>query len=141
MTADAPTDDRASLTGWLIWGVCATFFACAFFHRVAPSVMFDHLMRDYGVGAAVLGNLSACYFYAYCLVQLPVGALLDRVGPRLLLTGSALADDTLSEVPSPHSVSQTMDRLEQAVEEAGATVFARIVALSVVISGRSPPLL
>ena len=43
-----------------------------------------------------------------------------------LFTGSALADDTLIEVPSPHSVSQTMDRLEQAVEEAGATVFARI---------------
>lgn len=91
MTAAPRTeDDRASLTGWLIWGVCATFFAYAFFHRVAPSVMYDHLMRDYGVGAAVLGNLSACYFYAYCLIQLPVGAMLDRVGPRLLLTGSAL---------------------------------------------------
>ena len=91
MTARAPADDdRASLTGWLIWGICAAFFAYAFFHRVAPSVMFDHLMRDYAVGAAVLGNLSACYFYAYCLVQIPVGAMLDRVGPRLLLTGSAL---------------------------------------------------
>ncbi|WP_136657751.1 DUF302 domain-containing protein [Nitratireductor sp. XY-223] len=43
-----------------------------------------------------------------------------------LFAGPAAADDTLVEVPSPHSVSQTMDRLEQAVEAAGATVFARI---------------
>ncbi|WP_419907761.1 DUF302 domain-containing protein [Hoeflea sp.] len=43
-----------------------------------------------------------------------------------LFAAPALADDTLVEVSSPHSVSQTMDRLEQAIEAAGATVFARI---------------
>ena len=40
--------------------------------------------------------------------------------------GQALADDSLVRVPSPHSVSDTMDRLAQAVEGAGAHVFARV---------------
>ena len=61
-------------------------FTYAFFHRVAPSVMIDPLMRDLGVGAAVLGNLSAFYFYAYAGLQIPVGMAVDRWGPRRVLT-------------------------------------------------------
>ena len=65
-------------------------FAYAFFHRVSPSVMFDHLMRDFAISAALVGNLSACYFYAYAGMQLPVGVMLDRWGPRLLLAIAGL---------------------------------------------------
>ena len=54
--------------------------------RVAPSVMVEELMRDFAVGAAVLGNLSAAYFYGYAGMQIPVGLLLDRFGPRRLIT-------------------------------------------------------
>ncbi len=64
-------------------------FTYAFFHRVAPSVMIDPLMRDLGVGAAVLGNLSAFYFYAYAGLQIPVGIAVDRWGPRRVLTAAA----------------------------------------------------
>lgn len=38
----------------------------------------------------------------------------------------AQAADDLVEVSSPHPAADTMDRLEKAVEAAGATVFARI---------------
>jgi len=48
--------------------------------------MVDDLMRDFGVSAAALGNLSAFYFYAYAMVQLPVGVMVDRWGPRRILT-------------------------------------------------------
>ena len=51
--------------------------------------MYDHLMRDFAVSAAVLGNLAACYFYTYALMQLPVGLMVDRFGPRRLLTLAA----------------------------------------------------
>ena len=37
---------------WLVWLPAALLFTYAFFHRVAPSVMIDPLMRDLGVGAA-----------------------------------------------------------------------------------------
>ena len=38
----------------------------------------------------VLGNLSAAYFYGYAGMQIPVGVLLDRFGPRRLITISTL---------------------------------------------------
>lgn len=51
--------------------------------------MVEDLMRDFAVGAALLGNLSAFYFYAYASIQIPVGLMMDRFGPRRLLTVSA----------------------------------------------------
>jgi MFS family permease len=51
--------------------------------------MVEELMRDFAVGGAVLGQLSALYFYGYAGMQIPVGVLLDRFGPRRLMTGAA----------------------------------------------------
>jgi MFS family permease len=52
--------------------------------------MVEELMRDFAVGGAVLGHLSAAYFYGYAGMQIPVGVLLDRFGPRRLMTLAAL---------------------------------------------------
>ena len=65
------------------------FFGYAFIQRVAPSVMTGELMRDFAVGGAALGSLSALYFYAYAAIQLPVGMLTDRFGPRKLMSAAA----------------------------------------------------
>lgn len=43
-------------------------------------------MSEFAIGAAVLGTLSALYFYPYVLMQIPLGVLIDRWGARLLLT-------------------------------------------------------
>lgn len=74
----------------LAWATAAMFFFYAWVLRVAPSVMITELMRDLAVGGAVLGNLSAFYFYGYAGMQIPVGLMLDRFGPRRLVTVSAL---------------------------------------------------
>lgn len=66
------------------------FFAYGFVLRVSPSVMVNDLMREFAVGAAVLGNLSAIYLYVYAGIQIPVGMLLDRFGPRRLMTAACL---------------------------------------------------
>ncbi len=84
------SDDRrpgAGLLG-LGWFLCSLFFFYAFVQRVAPSVMVDDLMRDFAVGGAILGNLSAFYYYAYAGSQIPVGVLIDRYGPRRLVTAA-----------------------------------------------------
>jgi MFS family permease len=60
-----------------------------FFQRVAPAVMTDELMGDFGISAAGLGNLSAIYFYSYVAMQVPTGLLADRLGPRRLLAVGA----------------------------------------------------
>ncbi len=66
------------------------FFGYAFVQRVSPSVMTAELMRDFAVGGAALGSLSAFYFYAYASIQLPVGMLTDHFGPRKLMSFAAV---------------------------------------------------
>ncbi len=74
------------LAGWLFASV---FFLYAFVLRVSPSVMVDDLMREFAVGGAILGNLSAVYFYVYASIQIPIGVAIDRLGARRLATGAA----------------------------------------------------
>ena len=78
---------RLALFGW---ATGALFFFYAWILRVAPSVMIDELRRDFAVGAAAVGHLSAFYFYGYAGMQIPVGLLMDRFGPRRLMTVAAL---------------------------------------------------
>jgi MFS family permease len=90
MRAPSLPEDAPRLLPLLGWLTAATFFLYAWVLRVAPSVMVAELMRDFSVGAAVLGNLSAAYFYGYAGMQIPVGLLLDRFGPRRLMATAAL---------------------------------------------------
>jgi sugar phosphate permease len=77
---------------WFLWGVAALFYVAAFMLRAAPAVMTQELMRDFHIGAANLGNLTAFYFYAYVAMQIPVGVLTGPLGARrLLVIGSLLA--------------------------------------------------
>ena len=69
---------------WLMWGLVGGFYLFGFFQRVAPAVMVDELMREFHIGGAILGNLSATYFYSYTVMQIPSGLLADGIGPRRL---------------------------------------------------------
>lgn len=73
---------------WLIWMIAASFFFYKYLIQVSPSVMTNDLMQAFQVNGAGLGNLSAFYFYSYLVMQVPVGVLLDRYSPRLLVTAA-----------------------------------------------------
>ena len=83
-------ENRGAIYPWIIWALGSLYFAYGFFQRVAPSVLVDDLMLEYAAGAAILGNLSAFYYYAYAGLQIPVGILHDRFGPRRVLTVAAV---------------------------------------------------
>jgi sugar phosphate permease len=74
-----------------VWGVAALFYLMAFYVRASPAVMTSELMRDFGITAASLGTFSACYFYAYLVMQVPTGVLVDSWGARRLLVAGSIA--------------------------------------------------
>ncbi|PCI37701.1 MAG: MFS transporter [Thiotrichales bacterium] len=74
---------------WVIWIVAASFYSYEFFLRISPSVMVADLMHSLKVSAQALGTLSACYYYAYAVMQIPVGILLDQHGVKRLLVFAA----------------------------------------------------
>ena len=63
---------------------CAAFFL-SFFHRVCTGAIAGDLQREFEMGAAALGTLGATYFYIYGLTQVPLGVLIDTIGPRKIL--------------------------------------------------------
>ncbi|HXI30401.1 MAG TPA: MFS transporter, partial [Vicinamibacterales bacterium] len=74
-----------------MWTVAAVFYLAAFYLRTSPAVMTTELMRDFGIAASQLGQFSAFYFYAYLLMQIPTGVLVDTWGARRLLIGGSIA--------------------------------------------------
>ena len=98
---------------WFVWGLGALFYLMGFFHRVAPAVMTEELMREFNINATALGNLSAFYFYSYVAMQIPTGILSDTLGPRRLLTiGSLVAGiGTLIFALSSHIIWADFGRL------------------------------
>ncbi len=75
---------------FFIWGLAATFYLFGFFQRVTPGVLTEELSATFDLNRAALGNLSAFYFYFYAAMQIPVGLLVDRIGPRRILTAGCL---------------------------------------------------
>ncbi len=78
------------LGAWLICGLGAIFYSYEYFLRISPSVMEHALRTHFNLSATGFGLLSAFYYYAYVPMQLPVGVLMDRIGPRRLLTFACL---------------------------------------------------
>ena len=70
--------------GWFICALGAIFYAYEYLLRIAPSAMEDSLRLHFNLTATGFGFLSAVYYYAYVPMQLPVGILMDRYGPKPL---------------------------------------------------------
>lgn len=79
--APAPGGGRA----WLMWALPAALFLIAFFHRAAPGVIAHELMEAFGASGAMLGLLSATYFYSYAGFMVPAGLLIDALGVRVVV--------------------------------------------------------
>lgn len=90
-TIEYKAENNQSLKlGWFICGLGALFYTYEYFLRISPSVMTTELMQAYHIGAEQLGNLVAFYYYAYAPAQLLVGVMMDRCGPRRILTIACL---------------------------------------------------
>jgi len=66
----------------------ALYFFSQFF-RVSNAVIAPNLIQDLMLNAETLGILGGAYFYSFALLQLPMGPLLDRIGPRIIVSSFA----------------------------------------------------
>ena len=71
---------------WLVWGLAAGFYFYKSLLEVSPSVMHGVWMKEFNITATQLGNLAAIYFWAYLIMQIPMGIFTDRFGPRRVTT-------------------------------------------------------
>jgi sugar phosphate permease len=83
---------RFALARWSIFGILILAYMLVFFHRMAPAVVAEDLMRTFGITGAALGSLAAMYFYVYTVMQIPAGILADTLGARITVaSGNVVA--------------------------------------------------
>ena len=71
---------------WFIFGIACSLFFLSQFYRVSNAVIAPQLLADLALDTKGLGLISASFFYAFALTQIPISLLLDRVGPRSMMT-------------------------------------------------------
>lgn len=70
---------------WKIFFVLSGMLVISMFYRVSMAVVSYDLTTDLGIGAAELGVISGVFFYVFACAQIPLGALLDRFGGRVII--------------------------------------------------------
>lgn len=89
MIDTASIQQRSSIRASTVYGLAVAFYFYELMILVSPSVMMDDLAQTFQTSAEQLGMVAAYYYYAYAFMQIPVGLLMDRFGPRVLLTIAA----------------------------------------------------
>jgi MFS family permease len=76
---------------YAIVGITAVAALLLYIDRVCISILADPIQTDLGLSDRQKESALSAFFLTYALFQIPIGALADRVGPRLVLTVSIAA--------------------------------------------------
>jgi predicted MFS family arabinose efflux permease len=79
---DKPRNNRLF---WIFF-ILSCLYIFSMFHRVTNAVIAPNLIQDLKLNPETLGFLGGAFFYAFALMQFPIGPMLDRIGPRWTIT-------------------------------------------------------
>lgn len=80
-----------SSRSWVVWGTAVAAYMVAVLQRSSLGVAGVEAAERFDVSASLLSSLGVVQIIVYAALQVPVGMLVDRVGPKVLIsTGAAL---------------------------------------------------
>jgi len=74
-----------SVKSSLILFIFSTLLVLSMFYRVSNAVIAPKLVEDLGLNAETLGIIGGAFFYSFALLQIPMGPMLDQIGPRFVV--------------------------------------------------------
>lgn len=90
MSADRIGAVTVSRYTWVVWGVAVLAYIVAVLHRTSLGVSGLLAAERLNASASVVATFAVLQLLVYAAMQIPVGVLLDRFGPRTLVVGGAL---------------------------------------------------
>ncbi|MGE3319611.1 MAG: MFS transporter [Candidatus Berkiella sp.] len=78
------------LLPWFMWVFPLAFFAFQFILRLFPGLVISEFYAKYHISAVDYGLFASLYYFGYASMQIPVALLLDKIGPRIVISLSAL---------------------------------------------------
>ncbi|WP_018658251.1 MFS transporter [Actinomadura flavalba] len=82
--------ERTKRTAWAVWGVGVAAYVVAILHRTSFGVAGLDAAERFGASGGMLATFAVVQLLVYAGCQIPVGLLLDRLGPRVMVAGGAL---------------------------------------------------
>ena len=82
--------ERIARRAWLVWGIAVAAYTVAVLQRTSLGVAGIAAAQRFHVTAAALGTFVVVQLLVYALMQVPVGVMADRVGPRVLVVVGAV---------------------------------------------------
>src|SRR3989338_1805167 len=80
---------RRVTLAWSVWIIAVIFVSFQFLLQLSSGEMISGLMRSFMLTAFGGAILTSSYYYIYTLLQVPAGMLIDRFGPRSVLSVGA----------------------------------------------------
>jgi len=71
---------------WFMWFFTVLFFAYQFVMRVFLGLCVPEIMQKFQADATDFGLFASMYYLGYAGMQIPIAFLLDRFGPRLIIS-------------------------------------------------------
>jgi MFS family permease len=93
-----------SRRAWLVWGVAIAIYVLAVFHRTSLAVAGLAATQRFDLSASQLASFTMLQLLVYAGMQVPVGLLVDRFGPRAVLTTGVV---TISLAQAGFALAQT----------------------------------
>lgn len=75
---------------WLAFSIVSLFYLFEFVARIEPSLASNDIAVWFGLSNGGFGTLSSFFFWIYAPMQLVVGLVLDRYGPRRFVVPAIL---------------------------------------------------
>lgn len=98
-------NNKFKAKGFLVWGICALFFLYEFFLRTVIGAYQHPIMQDLSLTSFQFSLLSTTIFLLiYCMMQIPVGIIVDNIGlKKALIIGTLIC--TISSIGFAYSSS------------------------------------
>ena len=76
--------------GLLSWGLVVLFFFYDYLLKFSVSVSKSALMQEFSISITEFGLIMSMYMVTYTVMQIPAGIIVDRWGPRKIITIAAI---------------------------------------------------
>ena len=114
---------------WAIWSVALSVYVLAVFHRSSLGVAGLLAAERFQIEATALALFTVLQLVVYAGMQIPVGVLLDRFGPRAMLL-AGLACMTVAQLAFAFATTFSVAVAARALLGAGdAMVFVSVIRL------------
>ncbi|OBX06172.1 major facilitator transporter [Gallibacterium salpingitidis] len=83
-------EQKASNVRWIVFGIIFLLVVVNLIDRISLSIAIPTIAKEFDLSPTMQGVILSSFFWAYALLQIPGGWLVDKYGPRKMITGSTL---------------------------------------------------